>query len=228
MTLELTDGMNDLIWGIDQDGYEIEEVPARKSTKTYSHIGRGLLDSHITPAHTDIRSLGGPIMEFRPNHKFPGLFFTFADTLSEPEALKEFISKHGLLTRYKLEREGIGSLKVRIDDLIKHQIAFRQVVKAYDEGDQDQADALYEEKLQPKLKTLMSRVNPTRPILRVAPVDLLGLMWLQLGQYIAGQADFARCENCGTPFRRARTSKKTCSGACRKAVSRKRLKEKQQ
>ncbi len=220
MTAELTDGMNDLVWGFDQDGYEVKEREALELGKAKIPIGRELLDGYTTPACTIIRSIGGLIREFRPHHKFPGLFFTFANTPSKPEALMGFVSKHGLLRHPRSGEESV-------DYLIEYQEAFRQVVKAYDDGDQVRADALYEEKLQPNLKTRLTRKNPTRPILRVAPVDLLGLMWLQLGQYIAGPTDFARCENCGTPFRRVRTSKKTCSGACRKAVSRKRPKEKQ-
>jgi hypothetical protein len=205
--------MDNLIWGIDQDGYELKEIEALDLGKTRSQIGRGLLDGYTSPAYTIISSLGGPIMELRPNHEFPGLFFTFAGTPSEPEALKGFISEHGLLTHPRSGEE-------RIDYLIGHQEAFRQIVKAYDEGDLALADEFYEKNLQPNFRPHISRKNPTRHPLRFAPVDLLGLMCLQLGLYIAGQADFAQCAICGEPFRRIRTSRKTCSDACRKQLSR--------
>jgi len=209
VTSELIDGMNDLIWGIDQDGYEINEVQAKPAKIDY-----GLMGGVGIPAYVTIRSLVGPIKEHRPHHDFPGLFFHFANTPSEPEALKGFVSKHGLLTHQRAGMEVISNL-------IQYQDAFRQVIEAYDGGNKAQADKLYEQNLQPKLKIRITRINPTRTILRIAPVNLLGLMWLQLGQYIAGKANFAQCANCGDPFRRKRTSRKTCSDACRQALFRK-------
>ncbi len=84
----------------------------------------------------------------------------------------------------------------------------------------------------PRLKK--RNVGPPSPDLRVVPCDLLGTLWLQLAQIVAGERYYQRCKNCGKLFlvgdwpATFRTNRKTCSDACRTAACRKEGKEKLQ
>jgi hypothetical protein len=63
-------------------------------------------------------------------------------------------------------------------------------------------------------------------VLDVLPDSLLSILWLQLALAIAGNKEYRRCYQCGRPFELApdvnRTSRLTCSAACRNRAYRER------
>jgi hypothetical protein len=74
--------------------------------------------------------------------------------------------------------------------------------------------------------------NEGRLLRRDIPVSLLGAIWLQFQQSIAGDKDYRACPRCGAWFEvsrlAARSDKEYCSTACRSKAYRERKKEAQQ
>jgi hypothetical protein len=70
------------------------------------------------------------------------------------------------------------------------------------------------------------RQEDSQDVLDVLPDSLLSALWLQLALAIAGNKDYRRCYQCGRPFELApdvnRTSRFTCSAACRNRAYRER------
>lgn len=66
-----------------------------------------------------------------------------------------------------------------------------------------------------------------QPPLHLAPVNLLGAMWLQLARAVSGNKAFRECGRCGKPFElspdRTRKSRKYCSERCRSRAYRVRI-----
>jgi hypothetical protein len=217
MTIELLEGMNDLKWCFDIDGYDIEIDPGTPPNENATN----LFDAHGIPPMTWITRRGGidgPVNEFRPYEMFPGLFMVFAETGDRPEDILAFISRHGFLEDCRAKAE---SLK----ETVNYQTAIRGVLFPFDQGDIEAADKAFNELWHPRVRMHASRVNPTRPSFRITPTRLIDLMVMQLGEYISGFHDFKRCEACGNPFRYKRQDAKTCSNACRQALKRQRKKE---
>lgn len=57
-------------------------------------------------------------------------------------------------------------------------------------------------------------------VLNVAPVNLLGAIWLQFAMAVTSNKRYADCVVCGQPFEIKKGVKKTCSDRCRQALSR--------
>lgn len=199
----------DLIWGVDTDGYDLLEIDAYDPPKT----GKGLLYGVGWPAHTIIRSRGGPIEEYRPDDKFPGLFFYLDDTNGEPKALLEFVSRFGLPHE---PRSG----QAPVDELQRLWTAVRRVLTHYDAEDLSTCDELYKTLVRSEGLIKVNRVNPKEPPLIYSPATLKALVWTQLGHFIRGDPNIARCLVCKTPMRRNRSSRKTCSDSCRSKLVR--------
>jgi hypothetical protein len=73
---------------------------------------------------------------------------------------------------------------------------------------------------------LVRRPEDGRDALDVLPDSLLPALWLQLALAIAGKKEYRRCSECGRPFELgpggSRTSRLTCSAACRNRAYRER------
>lgn len=64
-----------------------------------------------------------------------------------------------------------------------------------------------------------------RATIKLSALHLLGVMWLQFAEAVAGNFDYRTCLNCGTwwllnPERGARTNRRYCDNACRVAFHR--------
>ena len=57
-------------------------------------------------------------------------------------------------------------------------------------------------------------------VLNVAPVNLLGAIWLQFAMAVTSNKRYADCVVCGQPFEVKKGVRKTCSDRCRQALSR--------
>lgn len=78
-------------------------------------------------------------------------------------------------------------------------------------------------------RLLWERVDENKPGMRLGvyftPDNLLGALWLQFAQNVAGNREFQRCQYCTRPFI-ARPNKINCSDSCKSMMSRQHNKKK--
>jgi hypothetical protein len=199
-------------WAVDQDGYEIEHVPAS--------TGPTLLEDVYD--HDLIRPRGGPLRWYRPMDDHPGLWCRFA-ACSDASGLLEFVSEFGLL--YSVE--GADS-RHRVDYILSTTELIRQITDLIRGEHYAEAAALWNQRARPHLTAgLVPRHRHGRFEFKPVPLTLVGALLLQTGEAIACNQQWRHCRNDGCPqwFRigdgAPHTSRREfCSDRCRVAWAR--------
>ncbi len=196
-------------WAVDQDGYEISEVPA--------DTGRLHLLSTRKP-YKKICRIGGPWKFYRPLEKEPALARNFA-TLSQNEpAVLKFVSEFGLLESPRADQQGTEWEKL---ESIFHKIRdTRQIYHLIGEGLQNEAADLFRKHLRIRLDGYPVMGTKRVPRLEVAPLSLYSFILLQIVQDMSGAKQYGQCRECQKWFP-ARARKEYCSTRCRTAAHRK-------
>lgn len=198
-------------WAVDQDGYDIEHVPARK--------GPSLLQTVYE--HDVIRPRGGPLREYRPMDDYPDLWQRFA-ACADASGVLAFVQKFGAFS----STEGVRPSE-QVDENLKIAELIRQIAAKIDAKDYVEAAALWNERGRPRLTAgLVPTQRHGRFEFRPIPLTLRGALLLQTGEAIAHNQHWRHCRNdgCSEWFRigdGAHTSRREfCSDRCRVAWAR--------
>jgi len=198
-------------WAVDQDGYEIEHVPAS--------IGFSLMDTVYE--HDLIRPRGGPLREYRPMDDCPGLWRRFA-ACDDASGLMAFVCEFGLLYS-TVEADSHH----HVDYILSTTGLVRQLAHLIDGKQYAEAAPLWNERARPRLTAgLLPTNRHGRFEFKQIPLTLVGAILLQTGEAIALNQQWRHCRNGGCPesFRvgdGAHTSRREfCSDRCRVAWAR--------
>ena len=186
-----------------------------------------------------------------PLDEYPGLFLTLAETPGTWEAILSFANRFGQLG---LGVRGVGGEQVTDGAAAIHQepeaenfgawrnqiSRLRKCVKAWDQAQRGESDEVAISEMEQTIANelegrLRVKFAQDRQVggfaLQIAPVSLVGALWLQLAEAISGGKKHRACLDCGTWFEvtpeKNRESRLYCKEACRSRAYRAR-KEKAQ
>lgn len=203
-------------WAMDQDGYEIEHVPAS--------TGGSLLSSVYE--HDLIRPRGGPLRWYRPMDDHPGLWRRFA-ACADASDLLEFVCEFGLLYSFGRPDPERANPEPHVDRILSTAELIRQIAALIDTTLYAEAAALWNAQARPGLTAgLVPTHHRGRFECKPMPLTLIGALLLQTGEAIAGNQQWRHCRNdgCSEWFRigdGAHTSRREfCSDRCRVAWAR--------
>lgn len=219
-------------WYVDQHGYKLEfqEDEPGKTSLTAKIPGWRLARK------------GGPLREYWPLDEHPGLFRRFAnlpedlspeDLSPEPKALLEFANEFGLLGTWAISTGQMPDSEDLIgwrDDIR----SFRAMVGAIDDGRVREACEAFRGNTGPRMTVRIEHApfGGRYPSLHVAPLTLVGALWLQVAGQLTQGLKFRKCKHkqCPTHFpvgarTRFRKTKVFCSDRCRVAWNRQKKKE---
>jgi hypothetical protein len=198
-------------WAVDQDGYEIEHVPAREMRTLAG--GGGV-------AHDRLRSRDGPLREYRPMDDHPGLWHRFA-ACADTSGLLAFVRKFGLLFSLR------GDPYERVDDILRVVELVRQIAHMVGDNRYPEAAELWNSDGRPRLTSgLVPTKRHGKFEFKPMPLTLHGAILLQAAEAIASNQQWRHCRNdgCSEWFRvgdGAHTSRREfCSDKCRVAWAR--------
>lgn len=193
----MTDPYVDFQWWKDPKGYRLvgPESPSPKKLAwqkkhprfitlepylSYQKMGR------IVPA-------GGKLIPYRPldRNETDRLYIIFANIDKTPDGVFKFIREFGPLTELGL------NLGEPISAVIEQAEAMRAFT-AYQGKDKKRLATL----IPPRTMEFSFTLDPMteKPRLRYSPKDLLGALWLQLGQNLVGGGAVKVCRKCGELF----------------------------
>ncbi len=227
-------------WQVDQSGYEIvsaaEDLPPPDPEVAedggLAEVERPVLDDPPIGGGWYIRRKGGPLSAYRPLESARGLARQFASlpektpkgkTVLRPQALLKFANEFGLL--------GVGlSEHPRDEDgrwWYDHVWGVRHVIQKIDDGKKKEMASAFTENVVPQLTVRIEVPLEGNPSLKVAPLNLLSAMWIQIAGEITDQTKFRRCLWCPKWFPHGpgtghKATKRFCSDRCRKAWNRQR------
>lgn len=169
--------------------------------------------------------------EYQPLEEFSGLFRTFADTPLTRAGVLSFAQQYGLLGWWQ-RIDGADA----IDCLDMESFAFwceqvqrmQRCVSTWDAAQKDMGTEQATEEMRATVtNNLIGRVRVafTRNrsvggfVLEILPINLIGGLWLQLAETIAGRKKHRACKACGRWFEISpqmyRKSRVYCSEACK-------------
>jgi hypothetical protein len=205
-------------WPVDQAGYEI----TRRAVSPPWPLNVVDPVTGTTFVELDIPQVvgrGGPPRCYRPMEKqHHGIWRSFAEECTSTEGVMSFVREYGLLSH--------GAS--RLDDIIHMAAIIREIAEAYDAGRLDAAASRFNRAACGGLiaPVLVKGERKVPWALRLAPRDLMGAIFLQVGDALSGGHRFQRCRNesCTTWFRVGREAATTrrayCSDRCRAASAR--------
>lgn len=193
-------------WLVDQDGYEIEDMPPGEGHSRPDQIG-----------HLEIRRRGGPLRYYRPSEEDPGIARRFASLSEDTDSVLEFVNRFGLLGLWihdpTPENEILGQIFREIRKL-------RLLYSLLDTGDRQFALQHFNKALRPRMTIRIGGGDNRKAYLEVAPLSLNSFMQLQFAEEITNtNLRYVKCEFCPTWFI-FRRNKRFCSSACRVSAHR--------
>ncbi len=219
-------------WWVDQHGYELvyRESVSRETTRTIEGWY--------------VQRKGGPVRAYRPLKDHPALFRQFAHLPLEREAVLEFITRFGFLFPHNQEAE-------LVNDWLARARGMGEIVRNIDEGRTEEVLRLFNDELSsstgsrdfepiipgfglrrhlPHFSIRIGKNDRAQPTLQVAPMSLIGAMWLQVAGEITDGTNFKKCRHCPTwfpvgPRTGHKRTKMFCSTRCRVAWNRHKGKE---
>ncbi len=201
-------------WQVDQSGYEIvsaEDLPPG--------VEAPVLESPPIGGGWNIRRKGGPLKAYRPLEDTRGLARQFASLPREPQALRDFADEFGFL--------GVGPSEHEEHELWwrTHIQGVHHVVQQIEAGNKQAMASAFTEYVEPSMTVRIEAPLGKRPSLKVAPLNLISAMWLQIAQEITEETKFRKCLQCPKWFPHGsgtghKATKRFCSDRCRKAWNR--------
>lgn len=203
-------------WQVDQSGYEIvsaeDDPPAieRPAFEEDPPIG----------GNWYIKRKGGPLRAYRPRESAPGLARQFASLPRQPQALLDFANNFGLLGVVDAEHPGEAGLWW-YDNIFEMGLVVRDI----DSGNKRAMASAFTKYVAPRMTVRIEVPPKGHPALKVAPLDLISAMWLQIAGEITNETKFRKCLWCPTwfsygPGTGRKDTKRFCSDRCRKGWNR--------
>lgn len=195
----------DFRWLRDADGYMTlhEGVPWKEPQRA--------------KASRELVRKGGALVPIEPLKLNGNLFRQFAGLHGKPaSAIEEFAGFFGPLT----ERGNDGQVGDRLDKWREHIKLIRSAVLLAEENLDEARARLTGVGRVALAGSLRAPIAGGRPVLSIAPVDLLNAMWLQLLQFLSFDVAVVICQRCGTWFETGpkagrRKGSKFCSPQCK-------------
>ena len=207
-------------WQVDQSGYEIviveDDPPA---------IERPAFEDPPIAGRWYIRRKGGPLRAYRPLESAPGLARQFASLPREPQALLAFANDFGLLGVGRSEHPGEPAWEEPGLWWHENVFGFKLVVRDIDSGHKRAMASAFTKYVAPHMTVRIEVPLKGRPSLKVAPLDLISAMWLQIAGEITNETKFRKCLWCPKWFPHGpgtghKATKRFCSDRCRKGWNR--------
>ena len=210
-------------WPVDKAGYDLELVKPRRSP--------GRSPTQLTAGHTEpyyvIRRQGGPLSYYRPLEDHPGLARRLADLAttapSDDTALRDFANECGLLGLWSFGVDPEEQRQEEVADWRSRARSLRHVFWLKDAGKLQAACELFNEHIHPRF-TARIHYQPAAADrrLQIAPLTLIGALWLQVAGELTHGTRFKKCRQCPTWFpvgrgAKYRSSREFCSNRCRMA-----------
>ena len=208
-------------WQVDQSGYEIvsaEHLPPG--------VERPILESPPIGGGWNIRRKGGPLKAYRPLEDTRGLARQFASLFSKPQPLEPEVLEPQDVLKFANE---FGFLGVGPSEHEEHQLwwrthiqGVRHVVQQIEAGNKQEMATAFTEYVEPSMTVRIEAPLGERPLLKVAPLNLISAMWLQIAREITNKTKFRKCLQCPKWFPHGsgtghKSTKRFCSGLCRQA-----------
>ena len=206
-------------WAVDDHGYEpvsAEQLPAG--------VERPVLEEPPIGGGWWIRRRGGPLKRYRPLESRRGLARRFAYLPKDPVALLDFANEFGFLgvgqTGYE---DGVVEEYARYWH--QHMDFMRGIIETIKSGDKSSATQIFNQHVEPHMTIWIETPAASRPVLHVAPMNLLASMWFEIAGELTKGTQYKKCEWCpnwfpygsGTGYKR---NKRFCSNSCQKAAKR--------
>lgn len=219
-------------WQVDQNGYEIvsaENPPSPDPGAEVAEDGglaeveRPVLDDPPIGGGWYIRRRGGPLRAYRPLESERGLAQEFASLpLEEPKKILEFANKYGFLASEFSEHPVELSYLEHGQWWYTHIQGVRHVVREIKAGNKQAMAAAFTEYVVPRMTVRIEAPLEGPPSLKVAPLNLISAMWLQIAREITNETKFRKCLQCPKWFPHGagtghKDTKRFCSGRCRQA-----------
>lgn len=220
-------------WHRNLGGYALEGSLASRGERRIVSKGGVMEPYHprsIGRLHRIFAGIGdseAEVLSFVQTYGFLGL-----DPHYAPAIKSEYVSEI-LLARDKLKKaievfeayEKLNSKSVRVQKslVLEGAIENSDIKKI---GFRIQFAELFNEWASPQLTARIAKSlsdNGEALQLVFVPRSLIGSFWLQLAEEVTGGAKYKTCVNCGKSFEPGRSDQKTCSKACKSALSRKNI-----
>ncbi len=221
-------------WQVDQSGYEIvsaaEDLPPPDPEVAedggLAEVERPVLDDPPIGGGWYIRRKGGPLRAYRPLESAHGLARQFASLpLEEPKKIREFANEYGFLAA-EFSGHSVPLTYLEHGQLwYAHIKGVSHVVQEIEAGHKQAMAAAFTEYVVPQMTVRIEAPLEGRPSLKVAPLNLISAMWLQIAGEITDETKFRRCLWCPQWFPHGpgtghKATKRFCSDRCRKAWNR--------
>jgi hypothetical protein len=191
----------DFPWRKDAAGYRLVDAEPPKPERTAVDPSSGRR-RHLTILERDpgkplrIVPKGGKREQYQPLIRFPELYKAFA-SLREPNDVLRFVQNYGPLTHDGLEPSRGEDVELVLGLAGK----FRVWLDRGRGGRKQVANWIGTQELTFANLQASLVAGPSGELrLRVAPRNLLGGLWLQLAQALAGGARIRECQHCGCWF----------------------------
>lgn len=140
---------------------------------------------------------GGNLRTYRPFEQVPGLFRVFSKLATTPEGLLEFVTRFGPMLANGNRQDGEDSLT----GLCAAQ-AMSELLQAYTQDPRTCFLRFGGQGLGWSRIDVYFAFNPVtgRPQFKFRPPSLLNALWLELGEFLARDAQMRECQQCGGWF----------------------------
>ena len=210
------------MWSVDQDGYEAvsaEDLP--------EGVQRPVLQAASLPAGQGfyLKRKGGQLREYRPLDEQSGLARRFAYLPKTPSAILDFANEFGFLGLECSKHPDDVEWAEHSPWWHTHVQGLRHFVERIDTDDKYSIASVFNEYVEPEMTVRIEAARAKRPALKVAPLNLIAGMWLQVAGELTTGTKYRKCEWCPRWFSYGagtgrRETRRFCSDGCRKAWNR--------
>jgi hypothetical protein len=200
-------------WQVDQAGYDWVEGKARQSQpRSEETIVDVVYSALLLPPPDHIVPRGGQLKSYRPLEAVPNLFRIFSKLATTPHGLLEFVNRYGPMLPNGNRAEG--------EDALTGLAAAQEmatILETYPRDPKRGLSYLGNGQGWSRIDVYLAFNSATaRPYFVFKPPCLLNALWLELGQFVTGDAQVRECFLCGEwfetgPGTRRRADARFCS-----------------